>query len=178
MRGIEAQLGQGELVPETEKYALKSSDRFKEKLAKLKSDEPGADLEELVSRIVDGVRYTFLFPDEVYTAGVMKVCDSLTAARFQIYERKNAWADETKPYKGINSTWMDRDTGVLFEVQLHTAASWNAKQESHNGYEIMESRTTTPEEKSRTRKQQDQIFAAVPMPTGAAEIPTYRKEGW
>ena len=34
MRRIEDQLEHGELVPETEKYALKSLDRFQEKLAK------------------------------------------------------------------------------------------------------------------------------------------------
>ena len=33
MRRIEDQLEHGELVPETEKYALKSLDRFQEKLA-------------------------------------------------------------------------------------------------------------------------------------------------
>lgn len=178
MRGIEAQLDQCILVPETEKYALKSSDRFKEKLAKLKSDEPGANTRELISRITDGVRYTFLFPDEAYADGVMKTCDSLASAGFELYERKNAWADEAKSYKGVNSTWMDRDSGVLFEVQMHTAASWTAKQESHRAYEIIESLTAIPEEKSSAREWQDQIFARVPMPNGAAEIPTYRKEGW
>ncbi len=35
MRRIEDQLEHGELVPETEKYALKSLDRFQEKLAKM-----------------------------------------------------------------------------------------------------------------------------------------------
>jgi hypothetical protein len=178
MRRIEGQLSQGELVPETEKYAIKSSDRFKEKLAKLISDEPGAGPEELASRIADGVRYTFLFQDEEYTAGVIETCDFLTSAGFELYERKNAWADETKSYKGINSTWMDRDSGLLFEVQMHTAASWIAKQESHRAYEIIGSGTAAAEEKSSARMRQDQIFARVPTPDGVAEITTYRKEGW
>ena len=178
MRRIEGQLDQGELAPETEKHAIKSSDRFKEKLAKLISDEPGADPGELAARIADGVRYTFLFRDEEYASGVMGAWDSLTSAGFELYERKNAWADETKSYKGINSTWMDLDSGLLFEVQMHTATSWTAKQESHSEYEIIESRTVTAEERSSARTRQDQIFARVPTPDGAAEIPTYRKEGW
>ena len=41
MRRIESQLDHGQLVPDTEKYALKSPDRFKEKLAKAISDESG-----------------------------------------------------------------------------------------------------------------------------------------
>jgi len=178
MHRIEALLEQGELVPGTEKFALKTADRFKEKLAKMILEEPDADWRELVPRIADGIRYTLLFPDEGYTSGVMEACDSLTSAGFELYEQKNAWADETKAYKGINSTWMDRNSGVLFEVQMHTAASWAAKQESHREYEIIESRSTMTGEKARSRQRQDQIFARVPIPDGAAEIPTYRKEGW
>ena len=178
MRRIEAQLGQGELVPDTEKFALKNADRFKEKLAKMISDEPDAEWRELVPRIADGIRYTFRFPDEEYSSGVMEVCDSLVSAGFQLYERKNAWTDETKSYKGVNTTWMDGDSGLLFEVQMHTAASWTAKQESHREYEIIASRSAATDEKVRARERQDHIFARVPIPDGASEIPTYRKEGW
>jgi hypothetical protein len=178
MRRIEAQLGHGELVPDTEKFALKTADRLKEKLARMILDEPDADWRELVSRIPDGIRYTFRFPDEEYASGVTEVRDSLTSAGFELYEQKNAWADKTKSYKGINSTWMDHDSGLLFEVQVHTADSWNAKQESHREYEIIESRTATAGEKEQARRRQDQIFASVPIPDGAVQIPTYRKEGW
>jgi hypothetical protein len=178
MRRIEAQLERGELVPDTEKFALKSADRFKEKLARMILEEPDADWQELVPRIADGVRYTFCFPDGEYTSGVIEARDSLTSAGFQLYEQKNAWADEAKSYKGVNSTWMDHNSGVLFEVQMHTATSWAAKQESHREYEMIESRTATADEKALARQRQDQIFAKVPIPDGATEIPTYRKEGW
>jgi DNA repair ATPase RecN len=73
---------------------------------------------------------------------------------------------------------MYRDIGLLFEVQMHTAASWTAKQESHREYEVLGSRTATAEERSNARIRQERIFARVPMPDGAAEITTYRKEGW
>jgi len=73
---------------------------------------------------------------------------------------------------------MDRDSGLLFEVQMHTAAGWTAKQESHSEYEIIGSGTAAAEEKSSARIRQDQIFARVPTPDGVAEITAYRKEGW
>ena len=41
MRRVEAQLEHGHLVPDTEKFALKSADRLKEKLAKLIARNPG-----------------------------------------------------------------------------------------------------------------------------------------
>jgi hypothetical protein len=178
MRRIEVTLRHGELLPDTEKYALKTADRLKEKLARMILEEPDADWHELIPRIADGIRYTFRFPDEQYASGVTEVRDSLTSAGFELYELKNAWADETKSYRGINSTWMDPDSGLLFEVQMHTAASWNSKQESHHEYEIIESRTATTEEKEHARQRQDQIFANVPIPDGAVRIPAYRKEGW
>jgi hypothetical protein len=178
MRRIEAELQHGQLVPDTEKFALKTADRFKEKLARMILDEPDADWHELIPRIADAIRYTFCFPDEEYISGAGEVRESLESAGFELYEQKNAWADETKAYKGINSAWMDADSGLLFEVQMHTTASWDAKQESHREYEIIESRSATAEEKEQARRRQDQIFANVPIPDGAAQIPTYRKEGW
>jgi hypothetical protein len=178
MRRIEGKLQHGELVPDTEKFALKTANRFKEKLARMILEEPAADWRELIPRIADGIRYTFCFPDEEYTSGVTRLRNALESEGFEPYEQKNAWADETKAYRGINSTWIDTDSGLLFEVQMHTTASWNAKQESHREYEIIESRSATAEEKQQARQRQDQIFASVPIPDGAVQIPTYRKEGW
>ena len=175
---VEANLEHGQLVEGTEKYALKSPDRFKEKLAKLISDEPDCDTQELASRINDGIRYTFCYADDRYSSGVMEVLEAMTTAGFELYERKNAWADHAKSYKGVNSTWLDPDSGLRFEVQVHTRASWEAKQESHREYEIIESLRATPEEKMKARDRQDRVFAEVPVPPNARHIPSYRREDW
>src|SRR5262249_55503166 len=96
MRRIEAQLDHGQLVPETEKFALKDPDRYKEKFAKLIADEPGSNPAELAAKINDGARYTYTFKDEHYALGVLQLCDVLTGAGFELNERKNSWADTTK----------------------------------------------------------------------------------
>src|SRR6202161_405768 len=70
MRRIEAELEHGRLVPDTENFALKSPDRFKEKLAKLITLEPDVAPGDLAAKIHDGIRYTFLFPAEEYASGV------------------------------------------------------------------------------------------------------------
>ena len=70
MRRVEAELTHGTLVPDTEKLALKSPDRFKEKLAKMISLEPDITPSDHASRIHDGIRYTFVFEDQFYSAGV------------------------------------------------------------------------------------------------------------
>ena len=38
-------------------------------------------------------------------------------------------------YKGINSQWIEPDTGQRFEVQFHTGISFEAKQLTHTAYE-------------------------------------------
>ncbi len=78
MRRIEDQLEHGELVPETEKYALKSLDRFQEKLAKMIARFPGDDATDLAARIHDGIRYTFLFETDHYVDGNPETSSRLT----------------------------------------------------------------------------------------------------
>ena len=60
MRRIEAQLDHGHLAENTEKFALKESDRYKEKLAKLITRFPGESPDDLTKQIHDGIRYTFV----------------------------------------------------------------------------------------------------------------------
>src|SRR4029077_20715106 len=69
MRRIEAQLEHGELVPDTEEFALKGPDRFKLKLAERINLQPGEPVDVLASRIHDGIRYTFEYDDEDYALG-------------------------------------------------------------------------------------------------------------
>jgi hypothetical protein len=178
MRRVEAQLEHGHLVEDTEKFALKDPDRFKEKFAKLIADRPGSDPSALVQRINDGIRYTFIYEDTEYRSGVMEVSDVVADAGYELYERKNAWVDETKVYQGVNSTWRDHSHSVLFEVQVHTPASWRAKQESHQAYVAGDSPLSTNEQQADIAKYQKEIFSKVPIPPDVEDIPSYRKEGW
>src|SRR5215470_4770162 len=125
MRRIEAQLDHGHLAEDTEKFALKGPDRFKEKLAKLIERYPGTDPSELASSIHDGVRYTFIFDFESYTEGVGVGQERLADAGYDHIETKPSW--DSEEYKGVNSRWRESSTGVIFEVQFHTQESWDAK---------------------------------------------------
>lgn len=178
IRRIEAQLQHGRLVEDTEKFALKDPDRFKEKYAKLIADRPDRDPYDLVQQINDGVRYTFIYDDAEYSSGVMEVSEAIAAAGYELYERKNAWVDDSKVYQGVNSTWREHSHGVLFEVQVHTPASWHAKQMSHSFYEVIDSPSSTTEQRAEAARHQREIFSEVPIPPDVADIHTYRKEGW
>ena len=175
MRRIEDQLEHGELVPETEKYALKSLDRFQEKLAKQINRHPDKSPEELAHEIHDGIRYTFIFDEDNYYDGTWEVHSRLREQEFDLELRRNTW---TKPdYKGINSRWRDPTHDVVFEVQFHTMASWDAKQRNHDDYEKISDVRIPRAERKRLEAVQKEVSATVPLPRRCTEIHDYRKEG-
>lgn len=175
MRRIEAELEHGTLAPDTERLALKSPDRFKEKLAKMISLEPDVAPGDLAMKIHDGIRYTFVFEDRSYSEDVKAAESRLVDKGYALIGRKPSWSGEE--YKGINSQWRDSSSGQLFEVQFHTLASWDAKQRTHDSYERIENPATTPEERARLRVYQRQVVSLVPVPPGALEFVTYKEEG-
>ncbi len=174
MRRIEEQLDHGELVPKTERYALKSLDRFQEKLAKLIDRFPGTDPQDLAEGIHDVVRYTFIFDVAEYVDGITQSSAWLEEYGYDLIEMKPSW--DSDEYKGTNSSWRDSSGRILFEVQWHTPQSWDAKQKTHDAYEKID-RTTTPiEEVEQLRDYQRAVCATVPVPPGALDIRGYKKE--
>jgi len=175
MRRIESRLDHGNLVANTEQFALKDPDRYKEKLAERISFQPDESAHDLVSRIHDGVRYTFEYGDEYYTEGVNQTESHLEQHGFDLIVRRPRWDGEE--YKGVNSQWRDPDSGLTFEIQFHTYASWEAKQRTHFAYEKLSDPRTPPNEREDLSRFQRHVAASVPIPPGALDIPHYRKEG-
>ena len=99
MRRIEEQLDYGTLVEDSEKYALKEPDRFKEKLFESIRDEPDKPVEELVGEIHDGIRYTFVSDGDDYVRTVNQATDILKANGYELGVRKNGWSNDE--YKGV-----------------------------------------------------------------------------
>jgi hypothetical protein len=175
MLRIEDQLEHGELVPETEKYALKSLDRFQQKLAKLIAEEPGASPDGLAAQIHDGIRYTFLYEPDVYALGVQATRSTLNAHGYELQVLRNSW--ESGEYKGINSRWRDPVSGTHFEIQFHTQQSWDARIQAHDAYDQIASPLTPAAEKERLRIRQRDFYSAVYPPAGCTGIADYRREG-
>jgi hypothetical protein len=174
MRRIEAHLDHGSLVADTERFTLKDPDRYKEKLAGRIALQPDENVGNLIARIHDGIRYTFEYDDENYTEGVYATESRIEEHGFDLILRKPGWDGEE--YKGVNSQWRDRDSGLLFEVQFHTHASWEAKQETHSAYVKLADPRTSPEEREELSRFQQRVAASIPIPPGALDIPHYRKE--
>jgi hypothetical protein len=175
MRRIESQLDHGHLAEKTEEYALKDARRLKEKLAERIGRFPNADPSDLAAEIHDGIRYTFIFEIEHYTASVDLAQSKLAEAGYDHIETKPGWHGDE--YKGVNSQWSDPASGLRFEVQFHTDESWSAKQTTHWAYEKIRSASVSIDETESLRAYQREVSATVRIPSGAFDIPAYKKEG-
>jgi hypothetical protein len=176
MRRVEAQLECGALVEETEKFALKEPDRFKEKLADLISDEPDKPVEQHVDETHDGIRFTFVSDSEDYVRTLNHATAILKDSGFDLGVRKNRWGNDE--YKGVNTQWRDHKSGCRFEVQFHTHESWQVKQATHETYTRIHDTRTPTAERERLRAYQREISSSLMLPPGWEAIKDYRKEGW
>lgn len=175
MRRIEGELEHGSLVPDTDRFALKSPDRFKEKLAKLIDRRPEESASDLASQIHDGIRYTFIFDSEHYTNGVKEACTLIGRAGCELDVMANRWGGEE--YRGINSRWHHEASGQLFEIQFHTPESWEVKQTTHDAYERASDQTTSIEEVELLRAHQRGLARSLIPPERSEDIDDYRRPG-
>jgi len=176
MRRVEAQLDCGALVEDTERYALKEPNRFKEKLAELIRDEPDKPAEQHVDEIHDGIRYTFVSDGEDYVRMVNQAIAILKDTGYELGVRKNTWANDE--YKGVNTRWRDHESGCPFEVQFHTNDSWQVKQMTHGAYTRIHDTRTPTDERERLRAYQCEVSSSLALPSGWESITDYRKESW
>ena len=110
----------------------KGSDRIKDKVSRMMK-ELSFSLDEAIGYLPDAIRYTFEYRESRYTQGVWADITRLKDQGFELDKIKNTWSGEQ--YKGINSQWIEPDSGQRFEVQFHTRISFEAKQLTHNAYE-------------------------------------------
>jgi hypothetical protein len=174
MRRIEAQLDSAHLADGTEDYALKTPDRFKEKVAREKERNPDKPTEEVIAEIHDAVRYTYILDIDEYHKTYWEAEGKLESQGYELEVRRNMWA--SLEYKGINSRWRDLGSSLPFEIQFHTEDSWEAKQRTHASYEKIEDVRTLAAEREQLREHQKEISAKIQEPPRVMEIPDYRKK--
>jgi hypothetical protein len=172
MREVESQDRDRHLVGL--EHCRKGRDRIKEKVYD-RIEEKNRTPEEAVSLIPDTLRYTFQYPESRYTQGVWAEMARMKENGFRLITRKNSWEEEE--YKGINSQWIEPDTGQRFELQFHTHISFEAKQITHKAYERLRSGQPDEFEKMVLKAFQRKVSAEIPIPPGAADIPDYPERG-
>ncbi len=168
MRAIESQDPDRQLIGL--KHRLKGRDRIKEKVQdaiNLLRRSP----DQAISRVPDTIRYTFQYRETQYTRGVWADIGRLNEQGFTLHSLWNAWSKDQ--YKGINSQWIDPDSGQRFEVQFHTRISFEAKQLTHDAYERLRTKRADIFEELVLEAFQKKVSADVPIPSGAIDIPNH-----
>ena len=169
MRAVESQDPDRHLIGLDD--CRKGRDRIKEKVFD-KMKELLTSLQRKPSRSVsDTIRYTFQYRETHYTQGVWADIGRLKEQGFELHSLWNAWSDDQ--YKGINSQWIEPDSGQRFEVQFHTRISFEAKQLTHDAYERLRTHQADKFEQMVLEAFQKKVAAEVPVPPGAADIPDY-----
>jgi hypothetical protein len=157
---------------------IKGEDRLKEKISD-RMRSKGRSAAEALAQISDVVRFTFTYSETSYADGVRKDLERIEAAGFTQVERRNTWASDQ--YKGINTQWVEPQSGVRFEVQFHTQASLEAKELTHQAYErirtITESTPAIDRETAELRQFQHRANSIIPIPPCVSDIDDYPPGG-
>ena len=168
LRAIESQDPDRHLIGFDDR--LKGRDRVKEKVSGMMK-ELRFSIDEAIGHVPDAIRYTFQYREAHYTQGVWADIERLKGQGFELQKLKNSWSDGQ--YKGVNSQWIEPDTGQRFEVQFHTRISFEAKQLTHDAYERLGTKQVDMFEELVLEAFQGKVTADVPVPPGATDIPDY-----
>ena len=122
----------------------------------------------------DAIRYTFQYGEARYTQGVLADVACLKDQGFELDKLKNSWSDDQ--YRGINSQWIEPDTGQRFEVQFHTRISFEAKQLTHKAYERLRTQQADKFEELVLEAFQKKLRPRCPFRPVPTAFPTTRRE--
>lgn len=164
MTAIEAEIPGANLVGLD--HRLKHEDRFKEKLAQDLQAMPGRNSADVANDIPDVLRYTYQSEVASYTGNYYEMCRRIESHGNELVLSRNFWNDSQ--YKGINTRW-ETPQGQLFEVQLHTADSFTAKQFTHSAYERIRTNAVAVE-RAELWAYQERVSLTIPVPPGALDI--------
>jgi hypothetical protein len=161
-------------------FRLKSEKSLARKIEDERDDpEFGGDPVKTADAMSDVARYTMTFRDSSYVQGARDVVEDLESQGYQL-RVKNYW-QPGDPYQGINIAAVHPETGVKFELQLHTPTSLDFKeprvetddpikrQGAHVLYEIYRESGSMRTRVSLYRSMQRQA-AQVPVPPPRDEL--------
>jgi hypothetical protein len=147
-------------------YSVKGLDSLRRKVATEVAE--GERASDLVASTRDMNRYTICFPAESYSEGVAASFDHLQGQGLEPYNpaktHKNTWNDPS--YKGINTSWVDQDTGQFVEIQFHTPESFQVKSDNHALYELARSGSLDDDQTAAADWMQAERFKDVEVPPG------------
>ena len=143
-------------------FRLKNEDSLARKLA----DEPGKPIN-------DSLRYTTVYESNQLAGGAEKTMTKLESLGYEKIAVKNTF-EEGSRYMGVNTTFKSPD-GQIFELQFHTPASFNVKQNlTHGLYQEFRLSTTTLSRRNELEQEMNRITNTIVIPPGIkTKVPNF-----
>ncbi|WP_372191393.1 XopAD/skwp family type III secretion system effector [Xanthomonas axonopodis pv. desmodiigangetici] len=138
-------------------------DPFQKSVASIKDkirrhQRAGMTAEQATQSVGDALRYALELPSEGFVAKVQAAQDALRRQGMTCVKLQNYFTSGDGTYRGINASFTDAE-GYAFEVQFHTAESFNAKAQTHLSYKRMQLAQTRLE-KERQKPRPDPVRQA------------------
>ncbi|WP_101812524.1 XopAD/skwp family type III secretion system effector, partial [Xanthomonas citri] len=118
----------------------------------------GMTAEQAALSVGDALRYALELPPEGFVIKVLAAQDALRRQGITCVKLKNYFTSGDGTYRGINASFTDAE-GYAFEVQFHTAESFNAKAQTHLPYKRMQLAQTRLD-RERQKPQPDPVRQA------------------
>ncbi|MDH4909949.1 hypothetical protein MN091_20800 [Xanthomonas euvesicatoria] len=118
----------------------------------------GMTAEQAAQSVGDALRYALELPSEGFVIKVLAAQDALRRQGITCVKLKNYFTSGDGTYRGINASFTDAE-GYAFEVQFHTAESFNAKAQTHLPYKRMQLAQTRLD-RERQKPQPDPVRQA------------------
>ncbi|MFA1259886.1 XopAD/skwp family type III secretion system effector [Xanthomonas axonopodis pv. fascicularis] len=111
----------------------------------------GMTTEQATQRVGDALRYALELPSEGFVAKVQAAQEALRRQGMTCVKLQNYFTSGDGTYRGVNASFTDAE-GYAFEVQFHTAESFNAKAQTHLSYKRMQlAQTRLDKERQKPR---------------------------
>lgn len=148
-------------------HRLKTRESIKSKIARKQEKYPGLPANQAGEKVLDGLRYTAVLPDESYVQGIHDTLDRLGASGFHPQETKNFWGNGDD-YDGFHAIMRGPD-GAAVELQFHTEASLAAKNKLHPLFEQFRD-SHDAKERYQLWQKMKAITAKTPEPQGVETL--------
>ncbi|MBP3339792.1 MAG: minor capsid protein [Lachnospiraceae bacterium] len=146
-------------------YRVKDKDSYLDKIAR--EYKPGYHYE-----VKDTVRYTMIAEPKQFAEKTLKSMEKFGEDGNKVCQVKNLWLNKKNPYNGVN-TFVQDSKGNKFEVQYHTADSFEAKQKAHKMYEQIRKGELSSIEMRDLSLEMKKIFDSVETPNGIERVKSY-----
>lgn len=133
--------------------------------------------EEVMMDIGDIVRFTHEGEHQDLANVTQNLIDELNAhPDYDVVEVDNKYLGTGQTYKAIHLKVKDKQTGIKFEIQIHSPDSQKLKNITHKYYEESRKTGISPEEKDYWDQKSIDTWAELPDPVGIQNIKSFNKE--